>query len=217
MASSAGRALRGLYAITPETPDGERLAAAVAEALAGGAALIQYRAKALAPAVALGQARRLVTICRARGVPFIVNDSVELALACGADGVHIGRDDIGLEKAREALPRGIVGVSCYANPAAARAAAEGGADYVAIGSLFASTTKPGAVRAMLAHLAQARDAGGLPVAAIGGITPANVAEVVAAGADMVAVVSALFDAPDIRERASELSRPFHEAPRHAHG
>src|SRR5207237_5533052 len=124
-------------AITPEMADGDRLAAAVAEALAGGAALVQYRAKTLAPAVALEQARRLAALCRAGGVPFIVNDSVELALACGADGVHVGRDDAGLASARAALPRGIVGVSCYANPSAARSAAEGGADYVAIGSVFA--------------------------------------------------------------------------------
>ncbi|HEX4781610.1 MAG TPA: thiamine phosphate synthase [Usitatibacter sp.] len=224
MASSPGFALRGLYAITPETADGERLAAAVEQALAGGAALVQYRAKALAPAVALEQARRLAGLCRARGVPLIVNDSVELALACGADGVHLGRDDIGLAKARAALPGAIVGVSCYANPAAARAAAEGGADYVAIGSVFSSTTKPGAARATLAQLGEARRAGGLPVAAIGGITPANVGEVVAAGADMAAVISALFDAGDILERARELSGAFHEAsspldeePRRAHG
>jgi thiamine-phosphate pyrophosphorylase len=224
MASSPGFALRGLYAITPETADGERLAAAVEQALAGGAALVQYRAKALAPAVALEQARRLAGLCRARGVPLIVNDSVELALACGADGVHLGRDDIGLAKARAALPGAIVGVSCYANPAAARAAAEGGADYVAIGSVFSSTTKPGAARATLAQLGEARRAGGLPVAAIGGITPANVGEVVAAGADMAAVISALFDAGDILERARELSGAFREAsspldeePRRAHG
>jgi len=224
MASSAGFALRGLYAITPETADGGRLAEAVAAALAGGAALVQYRAKALAPAAALEQARRLADLCRAHGTPFIVNDSVELALACGADGVHVGRDDAGIAKARAGLPRGIVGVSCYANPAAARAAAEGGADYVAIGSVFASTTKPNAARATLAQVSEARRAGGLPVAAIGGITPANVADVVAAGADMAAVISGLFDAPDVEAAARELSRPFRglsspsgSLPRRAHG
>ena len=217
MTSEARFALAGLYAITPVTTDTQRLVERVVHALEGGAALVQYRAKDLAPALALEQARGLARLCHARGVPLIVNDSVELALAANADGVHVGRDDAGPAAARAALPRGIVGVSCYAAPESARAAAAAGADYVAIGSLFPSATKPGAARARLEHLGEARLAGGLPVAAIGGITAGNVAQVVAAGANMVAVISALFDAPDVRAAALSLSQPFAASARHAHG
>ncbi|HXF78497.1 MAG TPA: thiamine phosphate synthase [Usitatibacter sp.] len=217
MTSDSRFVLAGLYAITPVTADTQRLVERVVHALEGGAALVQYRAKALSAAIALEQARALARLCRAHGVPLIVNDSVELALASGADGVHVGRDDADPAAARAAMPHGIVGVSCYAAPDSARAAAAAGADYVAIGSLFASATKPGAARARLEHLGEARLAGGLPVAAIGGITAANVAQVAAAGADMAAVISALFDSPDVRAAARSLSGPFATAARRAHG
>ena len=162
---------------------------------------MQYRAKGLAPGAALAQARRLAALCRAHGVPFIVNDSIPLALACGADGVHVGREDAGVREARVAMPRGIVGASCYGEVERARAAARDGADYVAVGSVFASATKPLAVRAPLALIGAARDASGLPVCAIGGITADNVGQVLDAGAAMAAVISALFDAPDPRAAA----------------
>jgi thiamine-phosphate pyrophosphorylase len=217
MTSRTRFALAGLYAITPGLADTDALVERVAHALEGGAALVQYRAKDLPAAAALGQARCLAALCRAHGVPLIVNDSVELAIAAGADGVHVGRDDAAPAAARSAMPHGIVGVSCYASPEGARAAALAGADYVAIGSIFASATKPGAVRASLEQLGEARRAGGLPVVAIGGLTAGNVAEVAAAGADMVAVISALFDAPDVREAARNLSRPFSADARRAHG
>ena len=195
------RGWRGLYAVTPDTADTDALAKAVSDCLEGGAAMVQYRAKTASPGLALVQARRLVQLCRARGVPLIVNDSVALALACGADGVHVGRDDAGVREARIALPHGIVGASCYADVESARRAREEGADYVAVGSVFASATKPAAPRAPLALIGQARAASGLPVVAIGGIDVANAARAIAAGADMVAVISALFDAPDIRAAA----------------
>ena len=217
MTSNARFALAGLYAITPPMADTDALLERVALALEGGAALVQYRAKDFAPALALEQARRLVALCRAHRVPLVVNDSVELALAAGADGVHVGRDDVTPAAARAALPHGIVGVSCYATPQAARAAAQAGADYVGIGAVFASATKPGAVRASLDDIARAQRAGGLPVAAIGGITAGNVAQVAAAGAAMAAVISALFDAPDIAAVARALSQPFNAAARRSHG
>jgi thiamine-phosphate pyrophosphorylase len=206
MASERG-SLRGLYAITPETRDTRRLLAAARACLAGGAALLQYRAKDLAHALALEQARALASECRAAGALFIVNDSVDLAIAAGADGVHLGRDDMAVGAAR-ARYDGIVGVSCYDRPERARDARDAGADYVAIGSVFPSATKPAAVRAPLEAIELARRAGGLPVAAIGGIGPANADAVIAAGADMVAVISALFDAPDVRAAAEALSRLF---------
>ena len=203
--------LRGLYAITPECEDTERLVAGVSQAIAGGAALVQYRAKKAGGATALVQARALAEACRAGGAAFIVNDSVALASAVGADGLHLGRDDATVREARIVLPRALIGVSCYADPERARAAARDGADYVAVGSVFPSATKPGAVHASLETIQRARAASSLPVAAIGGITPGNAARVVDAGADMIAVISALFDAPDIRACALQMARLFEPA------
>ena len=209
MTSKAAReGLRGLYAITPEARDTAWLAERVAQCLEGGAALVQYRAKDAAPDLALQQARALGQLCRARRVPFIVNDSVELAIAAGADGVHLGRDDLDVRRARASLPDAIIGVSCYDDPRLARAAAEAGADYVAIGSVFDSATKPGARRAALENLAAAARNSGLPVAAIGGITLENAPRAIAAGADMVAVITALFSAADVRVAAQSFARLF---------
>ena len=201
MPSSRAHALAGLYAVTPELEDTALLVARVGDCLAGGARIVQYRAKRIGEALALEQGRALARRCREAGALFIVNDSVELARACGADGVHVGRDDGDVQAVRAALPRAIVGVSCYNDASRARDAARRGADYVAIGSVFASSTKPGAARASLEDIRQAKRLGGIPVAAIGGITAQNGAAVVAAGADMLAVISALFDASDVRAAA----------------
>ena len=197
----AERRWRGLYAITPDAADTASLLARAAQCLEGGAAMLQYRAKHANPGTSLVQARQLAALCHGHGVPFIVNDSIPLALAVEADGVHVGRDDASVREARIALPRGIVGASCYGDPELAARAARDGADYVAIGSVFASPTKPGAPRVPLALIARARAASGLPVAAIGGITPENAREAIDAGADLLAVISAVFDAPDVRRAA----------------
>lgn len=200
--------LSGLYAITPEIDDLARLVGMVRAALDGGARLVQYRAKHLAARDRLRQAQALLAVCRERGAPFIVNDDLELALCVGADGLHLGRDDGDPRDARLRLPDAILGVSCYDDPARAVAAAEAGADYAGIGSVFASNTKPLAVRSGLAAIAQAKRRASIPVAAIGGITASNAADAVAAGADMLAVISALFEAPDVAAAARALSRPF---------
>jgi len=209
MASKAAReALRGLYAITPASSDTAWLAARVEECLEGGAALVQYRAKGASPGLALAQAQVLAGLCRARGVPLIVNDSIELAIAANADGVHLGREDAAVRDARAAFPGGIIGVSCYDDPRRARLGADAGADYVAIGSVFASPTKPAARRAALENLGAAKRVSGLPVAAIGGITADNATLAIAAGADMVAVITAVFGAPDVRAAARSFARLF---------
>lgn len=200
----------GLYAITPERQDTERLVAEVEACLAGGASLVQYRTKAAAPALALEQAKRLVRACARRGVPLIVNDSPEVALAAGAAGVHLGRDDGAIALARRLLPDAIVGYSCYADPARASEAAAAGADYVAIGSVFASITKPHAQRAPLESLALARTCG-LPVVAIGGLNADNAGEAIAAGADFIAVVDALFASPDIEAATRRLVHAIQSA------
>jgi thiamine-phosphate pyrophosphorylase len=209
--SAARISLRGLYAITPETGNTYALLARVEACLAGGAALVQYRAKDLARDVALEQARAIAQRCRDHGALCIVNDSAELAREALADGVHLGRDDAGAQEVRRDWPEAVIGVSCYAEPGRARDAAAAGADYVAIGSVFASPTKPAAVRAPLHLLRQAADMSNLPVAAIGGITLANAQSAIEAGADMVAVLSALFDAPDV-EAAARAFRQLFAAP-----
>lgn len=208
MTPEPGR-LRGLYVITPRERDTARLVERVRASLEGGAAAVQYRAKDAPHDEALEQARALRALCARHGALFIVNDSARLAAAVGAHGVHLGRDDGEPSAARSLLPGGLVGVSCYADPGRAHAAARAGADYVAIGSVFASPTKPNAVRAPLEAIAAAR-AAGVPVVAIGGITPGNAGAAIAAGADMVAVISAVFDAPDIAAAARGFARLFEE-------
>jgi thiamine-phosphate pyrophosphorylase len=193
--------LRGLYAITPEGP---RVAERVREALEGGVSLLQYRRK---PRPDADEARELAALARRHGVPFIVNDDPELALAIDADGVHLGRDDGELAAARRALPGKLLGASCYDRLELAQRAVRAGADYVAFGSVFPSATKPIAVRAPLELLGAGR-ALGVPVCAIGGISVENAPQAIAAGASMLAVISDLFDAIDIRARAREYGRLF---------
>ena len=146
-------------------------------------------------------------MCRRRGVPFIVNDDVELALEAGADGAHLGREDGALAAARKKLGGKILGASCYDSLAAARAALTEGADYVAFGSVFPSPTKPLAVHAPLALFAEARSLG-VPLVAIGGITLASAPQLLRAGANCLAVISDLFDAPDIAGRARAYEKLF---------
>lgn len=191
--------LRGLYAITPE---GDGVVEKVTQALAGGIALLQYRRK---KHQSVAEARELFALTRRYGVPFIVNDDVELALALDADGVHLGRDDGDFAAARTLLKGKLVGASCYDSLDAARAALAAGADYIAFGSVFPSPTKPSAVRAPLS-LFQHDFA--KPVCAIGGITLQNAPQVIAAGADLVAVISDLFDAPDIARQAAAYRKLF---------
>jgi thiamine-phosphate pyrophosphorylase len=189
--------LRGLYAITPEELDLARLE----QALASGVALLQYRRKRRD----LAAAREIVTLAHRHGVPVIVNDDVELALEAGADGAHLGRDDGSLAAARKRLGEKILGASCYDQPQLAQAAVRAGADYVAFGSVFPSPTKPAAVRAPLSLFAGDY---GVPLCAIGGIALENAPMVLRAGAQLLAVITDLFDAPDIARRASQYRKLF---------
>ena len=192
--------LRGLYAITPDCADSALLIGRADQALSGGIAALQYRNKLAGQEQRVLEATALATKCRERRVPFIVNDDVALALESGADGVHLGRDDGDLAAARARLRGKLLGVSCYNSLAAARAAVAAGADYIAFGSVFPSPTKPAAVRAPLALFGEARSLR-VPLVAIGGITLDNAPQLLVAGADCLAVISDLFDAPDIAERA----------------
>jgi len=189
--------LRGLYAITPEGVDPDK----VRLALEGGVALLQYRNKARDRS----HAQAVVQLAKRYGVPVVVNDDVDLALELDAEGAHLGRDDGGLKAARKKLKGKLLGASCYNDARLARAAVAEGADYVAFGSVFASPTKPAAVRAPLSLFGESL---GVPLCAIGGITLQNAPEVIAAGADLLAVISDVFEAPDIRARAADYGKLF---------
>ncbi|MDJ0741510.1 MAG: thiamine phosphate synthase [Gammaproteobacteria bacterium] len=208
--SDTAARLRGLYVITPDSRAGsDALARAVRAALHGGARIVQYRDKGDDTARRLDAARVLRAVTREFGVPLLVNDDVELAAAVAADGVHLGRDDTDLASARRRLRAGsLIGISCYDRFALAAQAAAAGADYVAFGSFHASPTKPQAVRATPQLLQRARRELAVPTVAIGGISPENGAALVAAGADMLAVISAVFAAPDVRAAAQAFAPCF---------
>lgn len=203
----AGRAvrLRGLYAVTPEVADAQRLRSLVDAAITGGAQAVQYRHKTAAREERVKHARTLAELCRSRGVLFIVNDDVELAAEVGADGVHLGEGDREVGVARLILgPGRIIGVSCYDDLTRARAMADAGADYLAFGSLYPSSIKPQARRASLDIVGRARSLG-VRIVGIGGIDADNAAEVIDAGADAVAVISALFAADDVEAAARAIA------------
>ncbi len=201
--------LRGLYAITPECADTGRLVELVGAALAGGARLVQYRSKSQNEALRLEQAIALRELCRRFSVPLIMNDGLDLALRSGADGVHIGRDDGTIAEARRRLgAAAIIGVSCYDRLDLAHDAETAGADYVAFGSFFASSIKPGAPRPPVDLITRARRTLRTPIVAIGGITRDNGGALIAAGADMIAVINGIFSAPDVQRCARELQALF---------
>ncbi|MGO4552450.1 thiamine phosphate synthase [Lysobacter sp. 2RAF19] len=197
----------GLYLITPDEADTERLVARVKPLLAF-AELLQYRNKTAGPALRAAQAAALAPLCRAAGVPFIVNDDARLAADVKASGVHLGEHDGTVAAARAIVGHNaIIGVSCYDDLQRARAAVDADADYIAFGAFFPSSTKPNARRATPALLASA-GALGLPMVAIGGITPDNAPPLLAAGADLLAVVGGVFDAPDPLAAAREFRSLF---------
>jgi thiamine-phosphate pyrophosphorylase len=184
---------RGLYAITQtEAKSIAQVLAEVEAALRGGAKVVQYRDKN--PIDALHLASELVTLCHRYQAPLLINDSVELALAIGADGVHLGRDDGDIAAARQQLGnKAIIGVSCYNDVGKAEAAVAAGANYVAFGRFFPSGSKPLAAPADIATLVKARQTLSIPIVAIGGIVPENAGQLLAAGADLLAVIGGLFD------------------------
>lgn len=203
--------LSGLYAVTPDDDDTGRLSTRIKAALVGGAALIQYRNKSAPAKRRREQASALLALCRQHHALLIINDHLDLALELDADGVHLGGDDSSVSKARALLgPHRLIGVSCYNVMQKALAAEREGADYIAFGSVFASGVKPDAVHAPLDLLVEAKRRVALPIVAIGGITLANASQPIAAGADMVAVISALFDAADITIAARQFNALFNK-------
>ena len=194
-----------LYAVTDRAwLNGGRLADAVAAALDGGATFVQLREKALDPADLLAEARELAALCHARHVPFVVDDNVEIALAAGADGVHVGIDDAPVAEIRRRVPADfIIGATCK-TPEQALAAQSSGADYMGVGAVFPSPTKTNAIRITNEQLRGIVSAVSIPAVAIGGISPCNVSELAGSGVSGIAVVSAIFGAADIEAAASRL-------------
>jgi len=202
-------AIRGLYAITPDTADTDQLCALVEASLQGGASLLQYRNKTANHALRVAQSRALLELCRDYGVPLIINDNIKLCLAIDADGVHLGTSDGNLAESRARLgPEKILGASCYNRYELAIEAKLRGADYVAFGACFASATKPNARKADLALFGKAHADLGLPSVAIGGISQDNAMLAINAGADAVAVIAALYSAPDVTLAAQQFSNLF---------
>jgi thiamine-phosphate pyrophosphorylase len=209
---------RGLYGITPEWDDADRLDHAVRAAARGGMTALQLRIKTATPTWRKALAIQLRDTCREVGVVFMINDDWRLALEIGADGVHVGREDDAPERVRRAIgPDLLLGVSCYADPALATKHLAHHVDYIAFGAMFASQTKPLAPTAPLSvlvagkGLCQALPAPRPAVVAIGGIGVAQAASVIAAGADSLAVVGGLFAAPNIEETARAFSAKFQDA------
>ena len=198
--------ISGLYAITPDEADTAELLRKVRLALLGGVRVLQYRSKNAAAALRLKQAQALRELAREFAVPLIINDDVVLARQVDADGVHLGSADGNVADARLVLGGGrLIGMSCYNRLSLAHEAVRQGADYVAFGSFFSSPVKPEAVAATPDLLRQARRELAAPLVAIGGITEQNGVQLINAGADALAVISALWHAPDIEQAARQFS------------
>ena len=217
--------MQGLYLVTPNWDDTARLLDASEEALDAGAAakkddgggkgvgnlvaLLQYRHKEAGPDLRLEQAGALLALCRRYGVPFIVNDFVDLCLHTGADGVHLGGTDADVAQVRGQLGADkIIGASCYGDMPRALAAQRAGASYVAFGGFYPSRVKQYAVTTRPEILDQARETIGIPTVVIGGMTPENAAPLVARGAGMVAAISSVYQAASVRGAVGEFASLF---------
>ncbi|NMM26996.1 MAG: thiamine phosphate synthase [Glaciimonas sp.] len=201
--------MNGLYIVTPDWDDTERLLLVSEQALQGGAALLQYRHKTAGPELRRAQAAALQALCRRYARPFIINDYVELCLELDADGIHVGGTDAAVVAVRAALgPDKIVGASCYGSLELAHAAHLAGASYVAYGGFYASKVKKYPVTTSIDILAQSKAEIPLPCVAIGGMTRENSLPLVAAGADMVAAISSIYLANDPVAAAREFADLF---------
>jgi thiamine-phosphate diphosphorylase len=197
----------GLYVIIdPAACRGRALSDVAARAIEGGARVIQWRDKTRDKGDQLADARAVRNACADEGVPFIVNDHADLALALDADGVHLGQHDLPIAVVRPFF-HGTIGVSTN-NADEAVAAQDDGADYVAVGAIFPTASKDTTRPADLQRISDVKAAVQVPVVAIGGINSANIASVVAAGADAAAVISAVCSADDVRAAAAELAAAF---------
>lgn len=200
---------RRLYLCTPDRPDLERF---LADAIAGGVDVVQLRDKALEASVVVARARTAAAVCRDHGVPFVVNDRPDVALESGADGVHVGQDDVSPATARAILgPAAVVGRSTHA-PDEAAAAVHEPVDYVSAGPVVATPTKPGRPGTGVGYVTEAvRLSGGRPVFVTGGVDPHTVSGLAAAGARHFVVVRFLTQSTDVRADAERLRRAVDDA------
>ncbi len=201
--------LHGLYAITDSTLLANNLVNGVLQVIQAGCQLIQYRDKSSDQEKRLRDATALAELCKKNKTILIINDDIELCLAVDADGVHLGQDDCGLAQARQRLGENkIIGISCYNSLELASKAVQQQADYIAFGSFFDSSIKPNALKAQPELIQQAKAKLGLPIAAIGGITHSNAAKLIEQGADMIAVISQIFQSPNIKKSAQQFTDLF---------
>ncbi len=206
------RPLRGLYVVSDRTlieARGLQLTEAVEQALSGGARIVQYRDKDSDSNRREHEASELLRLCKKSNAYLLINDDVALAKTIGAHGVHLGQGDAALAQARAQLsPAAIIGITCHADLALAQQAQQNGASYVAFGRFFPSQTKPEAPPAPIQVLSQAKAALSIPIVAIGGITPVNAPALLAAGADMLAVIHAIWGQDDIRQASAQFAELF---------
>lgn len=201
--------MRGLYLVTPNWDDTEKLLVCTGRALQAGAALVQYRHKEAAPALRREQASALLALCRWHDTPLVINDHVELCQDIDADGVHVGGTDAEVRSVRRALGGGkIVGASCYGDIELARAAQRHGASYVAFGGFYPSAVKVYPVTTSPDIVTRAKAELSVPVVVIGGMTASNASPLVARGADMVAAISSVYQAADAGAAAGTFAALF---------
>lgn len=200
-----------IYLVTDDgCLQGRALLDCVSEALDGGVTLVQYRAKTASSAEMYAEALQLKALCDSFNVPLIINDRLDIAMAVGAAGVHLGQDDLPCAAARKILGEDyIIGVSAH-NPAEAKAALQSGADYLGCGAVFGTATKADVKKLGTEGLEAICKAKGLPVVGIGGVTADNYREVRAAGADGAAIVSGILAQPDIRAMVRAIARVSQE-------
>lgn len=200
-----------IYLVTDDgCLQGRSLLDCVREALEGGVTLVQYRAKTASSAEMYAEALQLKALCDSFNVPLIINDRLDIAMAVGAAGVHLGQDDLPCAAARKILGEDyIIGVSAH-NPAEAAEALERGADYLGCGAVFGTATKADVKKLGTDGLAAICKAKGLPVVGIGGVTADNYREVHVAGADGAAIVSGILAQPDIRTTVRAIAKVSEE-------
>ena len=203
-----------IYLVTDDgCLQGRALIDCVREALEGGVTLVQYRAKTASSSEMYAEALQLKALCDSFNVPLIINDRLDIAMAVGAAGVHLGQDDLPCAVARKLLGEDyIIGVSAH-NPAEAKAALQSGADYLGCGAVFGTATKADVKKLGTEGLAAICKAKGLPVVGIGGVTADNYREVRAAGADGAAIVSGILAQPDIRATVKAIAKVSQEFPK----
>lgn len=205
--------MKGLYLVTPNWSDTQKMVDITAEALHAGVAIVQYRNKDADNALRSEQGAALLALCRRYGRPLVINDHIDLCLTLDADGVHLGGTDLDVAHGRKLLGAGkIVGASCYGDLQRARDAQRDGASYVAFGGFYPSPVKQYTFTTEPALVSQAKAELAVPVVVIGGMTAANAAPLVARGADMVAAITSVYQAGCPRTAAAQFDALFMATP-----